>query len=628
MTEYTGGVMGLCCILCCCRYCQSRDAVRSRYYSIRNAKLTRWQKVKYGSLAVVILFILSVILLTLLDLYLEDYASAKYRLAVIWWCICTTVQFLWDMSVIGATYAWHGTQYAAEKTWHGSKIAAHYGLVGAEFTGRQIYAGSLVAAQYAVVGSKIVAEYAVEGAEITARCTWIGCKHSAIIAYRGLVVLLDCALFCMKVCWEYAYAATLVGGHYAAEGGKLSVEYAAKGCVYAYEHGTTAVKHGSVCFYHYAIYFVTNFRKASAEAAVSLSTTLQAVVVATCSAAYSGGQLLLRCTADLLYRSYELVWLVSQWLYAASISAAHLTSITVTNVITFSKEFAIAAVRFTISTCVTAYNATVATAIALYSGSVSVCEWSVSTAKVTWTWLTTTVVTFSNFLYVAVTEYGFHWAVMVGSWLFDVACFLGHVLCKFFGDLGAYVANFVYITSSRILSIVYIIVSFIYSIAMAIASVIRVVLDVIVFCTTRMFGAIIWFLRETLFAYMYMLHQYNIYRELLFMIFIGLLTVYCTGLMRDRRRLVEVDDAESSDGSDEEHADDTVMAESGQKEPVKSQPTKDSTLSEQLPVMPSHEEVDDDLSDIELPDQIEDVEERGLEEEDLTLSDEHGVLEE
>jgi len=571
--------------------------------------------------AVVVMFIFAVILLTLLDLYLEDYASAKHRLEIIWWCTCTTIHFLWDMSIIGVTYAWHGTQFAAEKTWYGSKVAAHYGLVGAEIAGKQIYSGTVVTAQYAVVGSKIAAEYTVEGIVIVARYTWIGCKHSAVIAYRVLLVLVDCAVLCIQLCWEYTYATTLVCGHYAAEGGKLGAHYAAKGCVYAYDHGTTAVKHGSVCFYHYAIYFVTNFRKASAEAAVWSWTTLQAVVVTTCSAAYSGARLLLCCTADLLHRCYELLWMASLWLYAASVSTINWTTITVTNIVIFAKEFVVAAVRFAISACVTAYNATVTTVVALYSGSVSVSEWSVSAARVSWTWITTAVVGLSNFLHVAVTEYGFRWAAMVGSWLFDVACFLGHVLCKFFGDLGAYVANFVYVTSSRILSIVYIIISFMYSIAMAIASVIRVVLDVAVFCTTRMFGAIIWFLRETLFAYIYMLHQYNIYRELLFMVFIGLLTVYCTGLMRDRRRLSERDVAESSDGSDQEELDDTMTTEYGHKGTAKSQSKKDLTLSAQQQVMPSHDEVDDDLSDIELPEQIEDIEERGLEEEDLILPD-------
>jgi len=574
---------------------------------------------KYGALAVVILFILSVILLTVLDLYLEDYVSAKHRLAVIWWCTCTTVQFLWDMSVIGATYVWYGTQFAAEKTWQGTKVTAHYGLVGAEFTWKQIYAGSVVVLEYTVIGSKVAAEYSVAGAEIVARYTWIGCKHSVVIAYRALLVFVDSAISCIQVCWEYTYAGALIGGHYVAEGGKLGAEYAARGCVYAYEHGTTAVKHGSIWFYHYAIYFVTNFRKASAEAAVWSWTNLRALVVATCSAAYSGGRLLLRCTADLLYKSYELLWLAVQWLYAGSVAAANWTTITVNNVVMFVKEFAIATVKFVISACVTAYNATVAAIVALYNGSMTVSEWSVSTAKVSWSWLTATVTSLSNFLYIAVTDYGFRWAALVGCWLFDVASFLGHVLCKFFGDLAAYVANFVYVTSSRILSILYIIVSFIYNIAMAIASVIRVILDVAVFCTTRMFGAIIWFLRETLFAYMYMLHQYNIYRELLFMIFIGLLTVYCTGLMRERRRLRETDDLESSDG-DEEHPDDTLIPEETDESPVK----KDSAAApDQQTVMPSHEEVDDDLSDIELPEHIDDVEERGLKEDDLMPHDKH-----
>jgi len=609
-----------------CSYCQSRDAVRSRYYSIRNAKLTRWQKLKYGVVAAVVLFILAVILLTLLDLYLEDYASARHRLALIWWCMCTVCQFVWDMSVIAVTYAWYATQFAAEKTWHGSKIAAHYSLIGAEIAAKQIYAGTVVATQYTVIGAEVAANYSVKGVRIVARYTWIGYKHCAIIAYRVLLVLLDYVVFVIRMLLEYAYAATVVGCHCIAEGTKLSAQYAAKGCVYAYEHGTTAVKHGSVCFYHYAVYFVTNFRKASAEAAVLLLSTLQTVVVTTCSAVYSGGQTLLRWTAELVCKLCEFLWSGSQWLYVSSVSAASWTTVTATNVVVYMKEFTVAAVKFVISACVTAYNGTIATVVALYSGSVSVSEGSISTAKVTWSWLTASVITVSNFLYMAVTEYVFHWVAVVGSWLVDVAGFLAHILCKFFGDLAAYVANFVYVTSSRILSVLYIIILFLYSIIMAVVSAIRVVLDGVVFVTTRMFGAIIWFLRETLFAYMYMLHQYNIYRELLFLIFIGLLTVYCTGLMQDRHQQDEVDDAESSDGIDEEEClDETLTAGDSRRE---SQPIKNRRELDWQQLMPSHEEVDDELSDIELPEQIEDVEEQVLEEEDLIPPDQNDPKEE
>ena len=70
---------------------------------------------------------------------------------------------------------------------------------------------------------------------------------------------------------------------------------------------------------------------------------------------------------------------------------------------------------------------------------------------------------------------------------------------------------------------------------------------------------------------------------------IALLTVYCTGLMRDRRRLDEMDDAESSDGSDEEPKDEAMTADCGHKETAESPLKTDLTLSEQQ-MIPSHEE--------------------------------------
>ncbi len=52
---------------------------------------------------------------------------------------------------------------------------------------------------------------------------------------------------------------------------------------------------------------------------------------------------------------------------------------------------------------------------------------------------------------------------------------------------------------------------------------------------------------------MFALHKYNMYRELLFVGFIALLVLYCTGLMRDLRR----------GGADGDESDDSDLEEVG-----------------------------------------------------------------
>jgi len=96
--------------------------------------------------------------------------------------------------------------------------------------------------------------------------------------------------------------------------------------------------------------------------------------------------------------------------------------------------------------------------------------------------------------------------------------------------------------------------------------------------------------------------------------------------MQDRHQQDEIDDAESSDGIDEEEClDETLTAGDGRRE---SQPIKNRRELDWQQLMPSHEEVDDELSDIELPEQIEDVEEQVLEEEDLIPPDQNDPKEE
>lgn len=602
-----------------CRYRNTKTAVRNRYLSIRNAKLTRWQKVKYGACAAVVLFILAVVLLTMLDIYLQDTESAYRRLDNIWWCTCVMAQGVWDVSVMGGTYVCQGTQWAAEHIWYCLRVASHYGLVGAQVAGHHIYEGGVIAIEYGAAGTKIAANHAYETALTCGHYAWVGTKSGTKMAYEFSQVVMQYAGHAAVVTWHCLKDASIVGSQYAVNGCKIGASYTASGLDYTVKHGTVAVKEGSVWLYHNSVYFVTNFREASAEAAVWSWATAKCVAEAMSSASYTSGVWLAHVSYDGFVKLCDVSVASFYWLSDASTVAAQWSAVAAISAAQAIRDGSICSFNFAVTTTVSAYEATVLFFVNFYNGAVSFHSWVTSTAQLVWDWTTAFAAAAYRFMYVAVTEYGFNWAVAIFNALVKVGCLLGRVLGKFFGDLGMYVANFFYVTSSRLASVVYVVLMFVYHIVAGVGTVIKALIGVAVYCTTRVFSVVIWFLRETLFAYLYMLHKYNMYRELLFLAFVGLLSVYCTGLMRDRRRLNETDEPDGStddDESGEDEAEDLPDVKSKQVVSV-----KDLSLTTESGEMPSFDEVDahdETLTEFAIPEQCAaDEEDHELREEDL-----------
>jgi hypothetical protein len=555
------------------------------------------------------------------------------RLDNIWWSVTTAAQALWDVTLIGGSYALQGSKIAFENICCWLEIAYHYGLVGTRIAGQHVYAGLLVTAEYLAVGARVAAHHIYEGAVTCGHYAWIGGKQGAIWTYDASVILLDYGGHGAMITWHYLKAATVSGSYYAMEGCQFCASYMAWGADYAVRHGSVALKDGLVWLYHYTIYFVTNFREASVEAAVWSWAAANTAAETLSSASYTAGIWTGHAMSKFFDKSCEFSVAAFHWLCAASSATADWTAVAVT---AGAETFVTAtgrALNFIVTSSVSAYEAVVAFVLGVYFGTVTAIEWTVATAQLVWDWSTAFATRTGQLLYIGLTEYGFHWAVAIGNGLVQVGCFLGRVLGKFFGDLGVYVANFFYVTSTRITSVIYIVLLFVYRILAAVASVIKAFTGAAVFCTTRVFGVVIWFLRETLFAYMYMLHQYNMYRELLFLLFVGLLSVYCTGLMRDRRRLVEVDEYDGSDEEEEEEeereqagddASDAARrpigdaAKAGKKQAIS---VKDLSPTIGAGEMPSHDEVDahdDTLTEFAIPeDGAGDDGEHELREEDL-----------
>jgi len=560
--------------------------------------------------------------LTLLDIYLGDSESAIQRLNGIWCFVCVVFFSICELVLLIATHTLKVTKLSVEFIWHWSKIAFSNGLVGAQIAGQYIYEGSLVAAEYGISGAKVAAHQVSVGAQTCAYYAWVGLKHGSVYAYHVSLVVMEYISYAAAETWDYLQVVFVSGAHYAVEGWKIGSSYLAKGLYYSYKHGTVALKDGSIWFYHYTVYFVTNFREASLEAAICSWETAKSVSAVVSSASYEGGVWLVYALSELIAKTYEVSVEGFLWMCSTSVAVVDKTVVASTTAAQYSYIAATDAFSFTIMALVTAYEKTVAFCEATYSGTVSFYNWSSTTAYTICDWTCTCAYLAYHYLYIGITDYGFRCAVVVGNGIAEVGCFLGRVLGKFFGDLGMYVANFFYVTTSRLASVIYILVMFVYHIVAAVGSVIKAMVSVAVFCTTRVFGAIIWFLRETLFAYLYMLHKYNMYRELLFLAFIGLLSVYCSGLMRDRRRLNEMDEPDGSDGEDEDEASETDQQARESVECVSRQAVslRDLSLATELGEVPSYDEVDtldETLTEFAIPEHAAEEEEHELQEEDL-----------
>jgi len=133
---------------------------------MRERKYTRWEKVKYGSFAAFILLILAIASLTLLDVYLGDYAQAEARLQACWLFVCTTLDWTRYALLTLVTYFFYGMRHLGEATWYGTTVLAHYTGVGVKWLGHHALTGGQAALEYGWLATKVCAEYAWLGTQV------------------------------------------------------------------------------------------------------------------------------------------------------------------------------------------------------------------------------------------------------------------------------------------------------------------------------------------------------------------------------------------------------------------------------------------------------------------------------
>ncbi len=488
------------------KYTNTRDRVKNTYSRVREVKLTRWQKLKYGVLCLFLLTFFMILTSIIWDLYNGNFVSAQAKTDAVSAFVCMIGQFLWilienmlDVGKVAGNYAVQGATIGGDYAWAGTKVGAEYAWNGAQIAGDHIYHGSVTAAQYTAEGATVTGIYVYESSQVAV---------------------------------DYAY-----------QGSKVAAEYSAY-----------AIKEGSIHFIHGTKIFFKNLAIYSYEGAIYFAKTSKVVVIGLLTGSYSGTQAIMDGSMFAFNKTYHGSITVANWTQIVAQTSWEWACITTAFVAHWSTVGATKVTSATIASTTFGWEWLCTMAIFIYDVSYAsfnfVVTGTASAVNFVWRWAHFIVVDGSKALYVGLNTYGLKWLYVGLTKLADCSVICGNIVFKFLHDLGLYLGTFFYVFTSQIYAVLYIVFSFVFHIINGIMSIIKGFFRGVMYCITFLFGGVIWFLQEFITGYMFMLNKYNMYRELLFVGFVGLIVLYCTGLMRDLRRPNQLQ--YSDDDSDDE----------------------------------------------------------------------------
>lgn len=512
------------------RYTRVRNKVVDTYRRVRNAKLTRAQKIKYGLLASFIMIWLLIGFVILLDLYLGDYKAAEWKVEAVKAFWCCVGAFTWEVTVNCMHYARVGGEYA----WEGTKIGSAYVWEGTKIVGDHIWHAILIVYEHLLYGAMICGQY-----------MWHGTKIAAQETYNGMAVTAD----------------------YIARGAATSAQYTKEGAVVAFDYGSYAAKESAIYLYEGTKYALINLAIGSYHGAIHLFHVTRMCVWGFLTGSYSGSAILMDGTTFIANKTYHGTFALVNYTCLGVNRAWEFGCITVAFVSHWSVVGSTHAWDAATKSIFYIYNGIISGSLFLWESLCALCSFiynwtliisertvttTVNVCTFIWTWGQYILINGSKGLYYGLNQFGLRWLYNLSQLLAKWGGTLGAIFTKFFTDLGLYLWNFIYVTSMHIYNVLYIILSFIYTILSALMGIVRIKMDGLKYCVQLVFRAIIWVLEETLIGYYYMLDKYNNYREWLFVGFLGLITIYCTGLIRDRRQSAESDSEDESDEGEDD----------------------------------------------------------------------------
>ena len=567
------------------RYTNARDYTHVKYTNARNRttetyrywryrKYTNWEKVKYSFLLILCLYLLGFSLLTARDVYRGDHERAQERfdnvvanvshgLHILWELTLTVLEQTWKITCLISQHLYHGAKICLEYTIHGIKVASQYAWKYTKIAMYYLWEAIKVGARHIWTGCQVAFEYFIYGARQTASFLWMTVKVTASYVYAGACIVWQYFVVGCKLTGEYFVIGAQLGAEYTVIGSKLAAQGLKDASIYAYEHGSVALREGSIRLVKYLFYFLTNFRQASGEALVFLWHSLVWLTHNLIVGVKEGTVLLWHGTKLAVNGTYY-----GSIATANGVAFAGATTFNVTKTATiitldsliygtnatwqFSRA-AYACTTYGVNTAVrTTVSSALTTAAFVYNTTYDVSKFTydsaTSTGKFIAVWTREISTATTHFLRVAFYDYLLKWLYAIGISLWEWIVALTIISWNFLSELALMVANVLISVTTTIYNIVYIIVGFVYNIVYAVTTIIRTVVRGLVFVVKLIFKGVIWVLHEFVLGYLYALHKYNMYRELIFAGFVVLLSMYCSGLIRDRNNF----ESDENDFSDDE----------------------------------------------------------------------------
>ena len=489
------------------RYIQTKNSVTDTYTYIRNRKYTRWEKVKYTFIASVLLFLFTVLFLTLWDVYHDNSERAVKRLETIQASAVEISQKTWKAVCIGSSHIWSAICVLFEHTVFITKVCLVH-----------LYDWSLIAGEHALFYSKVIGEYTLYGLRIAMEYTLFGVKHiclfmrevSTVIAcytWSAVQVSVNYLLVGSQTAGEYSLAGAKLGAHYTAEGAKYAAYYGKEGSIYALKHGSLALKELTIKTIQWSWYFLTNFRAASYESSVYLWETSKWLAENIwlgskegsfilwegskflCNATYHGLVATVKWTAATTVTSYDYTVWATQSAYSGILFLGNSTW-------EVTKVSASAVASFTVRTSSAIWNFLVCASDFVYHGTIYLCTetWQAITNSVQFIWVGSCKVTKSTarFLHVALNQYfvkGLYWTL---RYVVEMFAIVAEILWMFLRDLSVMVLNVIVSVVNLVYNVLYVVIGFLYQILSTVIHVVKTFIKGLVYCVTSIFKAVIW----------------------------------------------------------------------------------------------------------------------------------------
>ncbi|KAI0229347.1 hypothetical protein LSAT2_020243 [Lamellibrachia satsuma] len=587
------------------RVSRARTCVNGAYQRTARRRFSVFEKVKYSVLLSIMLFVVVVSGALLWDVYNGDVGAAQRKIHAMY-------SFTYDTSFLAGSLLMRLSSTCLSYTLSGLQIAGGHMLVWSQIALTHMTYAANITQVYSVEGAKVGLEYTVSASQTVGHFMNESVYVLAEYISAGSKVTWEYFLYACGRCWIFIMYAFERGAEfvvYAAEVTLCSLRVVLlflgrtlKSCATISLNATEAIlkylmrltKAGGALAAEWsveaAIWSVEMLKYAATDGRVKLWANLQVLAYDLYSGSYTISELLLDTSSFIFHKtvrgimvffhwSVNALYTTSDWtLQSAKVTAEAVASGSVVlyhttyNATTTSYSAICVTLMWTYDTVLsvtyttydytytglsTGFHVVYVTSKFVYIQTDAIVRftiyWVATIATFLWQWLSYIVLTISHILDVTLNRFGVRYLLIACRYITRWSLALGEIVFAFLYEVSTYLGRFLYTTGVHVYNICYIVCAFLWQLVTGVLGVVKMFVSMLVCCVTAVFQVVLWFVDEFMLAYVYMLHQYNMYRETLFFGFVILISLYCSGLMQGR---IVTNDTADDDEFDSDSIDD------------------------------------------------------------------------